>query len=197
MNTPAHLIIAAALYARPTETKGDGKASATGAALLGGFFPDFSLYFAFVWSTFVLGRSPETFFGVDYFSPGLQSIFAIDNSFLLTGAVFALALWLKRDVLAAAAGSALIHIAADFPLHHDDGRAHFWPVSDWVFESPVSYWDRNHYGGIVGALEIALCLILLAILFRRFREWPARTAIVLAAAAQIAPVFAWVLFFGD
>jgi len=32
----------------------------------------------------------------------------------------------------------------DFPLHHDDGRPHFWPLSCSVYESPVSFWGRTH-----------------------------------------------------
>lgn len=195
MNTPAHLIIAAALYAQPSEDKGDSRASVTGAALLGGFLPDFSLYFAFLWSTAVLGRSPDLFFGSDYFSPALQGIFAIDNSFLVWGGCLAVALVAKRPVLIACCGSALAHIALDFPLHHDDGRPHFWPVSDWVFRSPVSYWDPQHFGNIAGFLEILLCLGLLVILFRRFRSLFARSLIAVIALAQIFPVFIWVFVF--
>jgi hypothetical protein len=195
MNTPAHLIIAAAAFARPSTQNGDRRNQITWAAIIGSFMPDFSLYFAGIWAMQVQGRSPELFFGRDYFSDGLQSIFAIDNSFFVWGAVLAIALWLRRDILVAASASALMHIALDFPLHHDDGRAHFWPVSDWVFVSPVSYWDRDHYANIVGPLEMLLCLGLVVVLLRRFQGLGARALIALAAAAQFLPFFIWAFVF--
>lgn len=52
--------------------------------------------------------------------------------------------------------SMLLHMLADLPLHHDDGHRHFWPISNWRFESPVSYWDPNHYGLYAGAAELVL-----------------------------------------
>lgn len=191
MNTPAHLIVAAAAFARAEKTPGDGARAVTTGALLGGFIPDFSLYFAFLWSTLVLGRSPGQFFGEDYFSAPLQAVFAVDNSVFVWGALLAVALWAKRPVLVAFAGAALLHIALDFPLHHDDGRPHFWPLTDWVYASPVSYWDTNHHAGVFAPLEAALCGILLVILWRRFAEWPARGAILLAGAAQAYTFVMW------
>lgn len=196
MNTPAHLIISAYLYARPEATKSDGNRHRTAAALIGGFLPDFSLYFGFVWAVFVLGRSPDVFFRIDYYRPEMQAIMAIDNSVFVWGALLAIALWQKREVISITAITALVHIGLDFPLHNDDGRAHFWPVSDWVFVSPVSYWDPAHYGNIVAPLEALLCLALLIVLFRRFSGWAARSVIVIAGIAQVAPTLAWMLFFG-
>lgn len=195
MNTPAHLIIAAALYARPEKAPKDGNRHRTAAALLGGFLPDFSLYFGFVWAVFILGRSPDVFFRTDYYRPEVQMIMAIDNSVFVWGAVLGLALWMRREILAICATTALVHIALDFPLHNDDGRAHFWPLSDWVFVSPVSYWDPAHYGNIVAPLEALLCVVLLVVLFRRFHGLAARAVIVLAGLAQVLPTLAWVFLF--
>jgi len=42
------------------------------------------------------------------------------------------------------------------PVHHDDGHRHFFPLSDWRFESPVSYWDPAHYGHIFLWIELLL-----------------------------------------
>lgn len=52
--------------------------------------------------------------------------------------------------------SALIHIAFDIPLHSDDAHRHFYPLTEWVFVSPVSFWDAAHFGQIVGVLEALL-----------------------------------------
>ncbi len=191
MNTPAHLIMGAAAFARP------GAPWVTLAALAGSLAPDVSLYVMASWHLFVLGTNPQIVFDELYFSDRWQQIFAIDNSFFVWGALLAAGFWLKREWLIAFAGAGLLHLAFDFPLHHDDGRMHFWPLSDWIFESPVSYWDRNHYGEIVGPLEMLLSLVLLWVLWRRFRKVVPRVILGVAALMQLAPVFIWVFIFID
>lgn len=189
MNTPAHLIIGAAVFARP-----DARLI-TAAALLGALAPDLSLYLLVAWELLVVGTEPRVVFGEYYFSDAWQAIFAVDNSLILWGALLGVAVWLKRHWLVAFAGSGFLHLLADFPLHHDDARRHFWPLSDWVFESPLSYWDSRHYGNIIGPLEIALTVILLLILWRRFTGlWP-RIVIILAGLVQVAPGLIWRLVF--
>jgi len=109
-------------------------------------------------SMYVLGISPSVVFDQLYFSNSWQTVFSIDNSFVVWGLGLAAALLLRKDWAIALCGAALLHLAFDFPLHHDDGRAHFWPLTNWVFESPVSYWDRRHYAGIVSPLELILAM---------------------------------------
>ena len=189
MNTPAHLIIAASLYAKPDHTR------VTIAALLGALVPDLSLYVMAGVALFIMDIPGQVVFGELYFSDTWQMVFAIDNSMLLWGAGFVAALWLRAPIVTAFAGSGLVHVLCDFPLHHDDGRAHFWPISDWVFQSPVSYWDPNHWGHIVAPAEIMLTVGLLALLYRRFYGLVARSVIVVAGMAQIAPaVLYWFAF---
>ncbi len=191
MNTPAHLILGAAAFARP------GAVWVTSAALLGALAPDISLYVMAGWHLLILGTDARIVFDELYFSEMWQSVFAIDNSFFIWGALLALALWLRKSWFIAFAGAGLLHLVFDFPLHHDDGRPHFWPVTNWIFESPISYWDRNHYGQIVGPLEMLLSLILLGILWRRFHKLIPRLVIGVAALLQLAPVFIWVFVFGS
>ncbi|MCP5088592.1 MAG: cobalamin biosynthesis protein CobQ, partial [Rhodobacteraceae bacterium] len=170
-----------------------GQKKVNTAALLGGFLPDFSLYFMVFWHRFVLDLSENEIFGRLYFSERWQYIFAIDNSFFVWGAILGLALAVKRDWLVVLAGAALLHLAFDFPLHHDDGRAHFWPFSMWRFESPFSYWDPRHYGTILAPLEYAFALILLAILWRRFDNRGVRGVLAVTALLPLAPllIFGW------
>lgn len=189
MNTPAHLIFGAALFARPDAWK------INAAALVGAFLPDFSLYLMIFWNRFINQISFEIIFRDLYFSDFWQTIFAIDNSFFIWGIALAIALVLRSAIGIAFAGAGFLHISLDFPLHHDDGRAHFWPVSDWVFESPVSYWDPAAYGNIVSVIEITICAVLLLILWRRFSGKLARTMITLTATAQILPAVIFGLMF--
>lgn len=189
MNTPAHLIFAAAAFARPDAPR------RTWAALAGALAPDLSLYLMAGWALYVMGLPASYVFDTLYFSNAWQAVFRVDNSFLIWGALLALCWWWRSAAGMVFAASALLHLAFDFPLHHDDGRAHFWPLSDWVFASPLSYWDRAAYGGIVGPLEMAACIVFLVLLFLRFDGWRARGVIAAAGALQLAPVFIWVFVF--
>jgi len=189
MNTPAHLIFGAASFAKPHQ-KGT-----LPAALFGGMVPDLSLYLMVGWHLFVLNTSPQVVFDQLYFSDQWQAIFAIDNSVFVWGAVLAFALWRKSPVLMAFAGAALLHIALDFPLHAGDGRPHFWPVTMWVFDSPLSYWDSTYFAWIIGPLEFLACLILVIILWRRYVTWPLRILFAVLLLAQGATNNIWFLVF--
>ena len=183
-------MFAAAAFTRP------GQPRSNVAAILGGFAPDASLYALVGYGAFVLGRSESELFGRDYFSPAWQTVFAIDNSIFVWSLVLLLGVWSGLRPLAVFAGAALLHIAFDLPLHHDDGRPHFWPLTDWVYESPISYWDHRRHGDIVGVVEVVLVLGLAVLLWRRFKGWFARAAIVACALAEAAPFVAWSLMFG-
>lgn len=189
MNTPAHLIFGMAAFAKPDAAK------VTAAAIAGALLPDLSLYLLAGVHLFVLGTDPQIVFGELYYSDLWQAIFRIDNSFIIWGIGLGLAVATRSAWGVALCGAALLHIGLDFPLHHDDGRAHFWPITNWVFESPVSYWDRDHYAGIVGPIEIGLTLILSVVLWRRFKGWIMRALIALLAVAEAAPVFVWMFMF--
>lgn len=78
-----------------------------------------------------------------YCSDAWQTVFAIDNSIFIWLGFLALAIWQRSTWVIALTGAALVHLALDFPLPRYDGRSDFWPVTWWVFESPVSYWDRH------------------------------------------------------
>ena len=89
MNTPAHLIFGLTAFGRP------GRPGVTGAALAGGLIPDLSLYILAGTHLLVLGTEPRVVFGELYFSQAWQSIFRVDNSFILWGIGLALALMAK------------------------------------------------------------------------------------------------------
>jgi hypothetical protein len=189
VNTPAHLIFGAAAFARPNAP------AVNAAALFGALLPDLSLYLLTGWSLFVMGIPPRTVFGELYFSPQWQGIFAVDNSIPLWALGLGIGLALRSRVLIAFAGAGLLHLVFDFALHHDDARRHFWPITDFVFTSPVSYWDPRHFGNIFGPLEIAVSLLLCVVLWRRFKGWFARSLIVAAALAEMLPGLMFMMIF--
>lgn len=190
MNTPAHLIFGAAAFGRA------GQPRITVAAIAGSLVPDLSLYFMVAWNTWVRGLSEREIFGREYFSDYWQGIFAIDNSLPLWAAGLAVVILAKWRAGIAFFGAGCLHLVLDFLLHHDDGRMHFWPFSRWIFESPVSYWDPSAHGGIIGPLEVGICLALLVVLWRRFRPWWARTLLVIAGCLEVLPTIAFALWFG-
>ena len=190
MNTPAHLVFGLTAFGRPNQT------AVTIAALIGSFLPDLSLYLMAGICLFVLGMSPQRVFDELYFSDSWQQVFAIDNSFVLWGIALAVCLWRRSAKGVALTGAAILHLMFDFPLHHDDARRHFWPISNWVFESPYSYWDRAHHGGVISWIENALVAVMAVVLVMRFRAvWP-RIGIALLAGMQLVPFIMFSIMFG-
>lgn len=189
MNTPAHLIMGAAAFGKP-----DARL-VTWCAIIGGFLPDLSLYLMAGVSLFVLGIGPDRVFGELYYSDSWQQVFAIDNSFILWGLIFAIAVWRRIPWLLALSGAAFLHLVFDFPLHNHDARMHFWPISDWKFISPISYWEGSRGGDWVGMIEVTIVAILAVYLLRRFKDLWLRITFALLALLQIAPFIVWRLVF--
>ena len=189
MNTPAHLLFGAAAFGRA------GRPRVTVAALIGSFVPDLSLYLMVGVSIWGLRIEPRVVFGEYYYSTAWQAVFAVDNSLVLWGIGLALAIWARSAVWIAFTGAAMLHLGMDFLLHNSDARRHFWPITDWVFQSPVSYWDRRHYGDIVGPVEVTASLVLAALLLYRLKSLGMRATIVVIALAELASTGIWSFVF--
>ncbi len=190
MNTPAHLLLGAAAFSRPSLRY-------TGlAAFLGALAPDLSLYLMTGWSIVVMQVEPRVVFGELYFSDAWMQVFAIDNSFIFWGIGLAFAIWRKTPWLIAFCGAGFLHLLCDFPLHHDDARPHFWPLSDWRYSSPFSYWDRQHGAGWISPIEAALATVAAAILIYRYRSWVfgGFVALLMLAELRAAPALFSALF---
>jgi membrane-bound metal-dependent hydrolase YbcI (DUF457 family) len=190
MNTPAHLLIGAAAFGRPATTR------IVGAALIGAMIPDLSLYLMAGVALFVLQIPPQTVFDELYFSDAWQTVFAIDNSFFVWVCLLGIAIWRRSAWAIALTGAALLHLVLDFPLHHDDGRSHFWPVTWWVFESPVSYWDRDNGAQWAAPIEAVMAVAAFILLWvRKAPRWALGLCIPLVV-AEVWIVRQWLFFFG-
>lgn len=189
MNTPAHLIFATAAFGHPHDR------AITTAAILGALAPDMSLYLMASWSIFVAGIDPETVFRSYYYSSEWQRVFAVDNSFVFWGVGLGFAMWGRSQIFIAFAGAGLLHLAFDLPVHNHDARMHFWPLTDWKFISPISYWDNRFHATFVSRVELAAALILVVALLARFRRWPGRVLILCVALLELMAtgVFRWLL----
>ena len=189
MNTPAHLLLGVALCAR-RDVPRSGRMAAFGSLL-----PDASLYVLAGTSLFLLQIPTERVFGELYFSAAWQSVFSVDNSFVVWGTVLLLALAVRSLPLLAFSSAGLLHIASDFSLHNDDARQHFWPISDWVFESPLSYWDSQHNAALVAPFTLLAVLLSALVIWQRWPSALIRLAVVAACCLEIWVMRQWLLFF--
>ena len=62
------------------------------------------------------------------------------------------------------------HILTDFLTHGKDARPVFWPVSEWKFESPVSYRERERHGRTFTIVEHAAVLAVACLLLIEARR---------------------------
>ena len=145
----------------------------TAAIVLGALIPDLVIILFYAWHR-LLGTSESRIWSVEYYRPFWQGWFDSFNSIPLLGAALLLCWRTRHPLLLACCASMLLHTLGDLPLHHDDGHRHFFPLSDWRFASPLSYWDPDHYGYWVGLAEIVAVTLAGAWLYRRepiFRPW--------------------------
>jgi len=164
MNTPAHLAASLLLWRKEA---GWGAASAIAC---GAILPDAPMFGFYLYQK-IIGSSEREIWSTHYFAENWQAFFDAFNSipiFIVLMAVFYFAsryrTGFRWGMLLAA--SALLHVACDLPLHNDDAHRHFWPLTDWRYRSPVSYWDPKFYG-----IQFMLREILFAVLASGLVAW--------------------------
>ena len=180
MNTPTHLLIGAAAFARR------GATARNWAVLAGAMIPDAAIFVLFAWARLVQGASERELWSSLYWQEPWQSLVAVANSVPLFLGAALLGLVARSPLVVVLALSGLLHLAFDLPFHHDDAHPHFWPFSDWRFRSPFSYWDPQHFGAVVKLAETALAIALSALLWRRFESRLVRAALLLGVASYLA-----------
>jgi hypothetical protein len=186
MMTQTHVLLGAVLFAKP------GHRLRNAAAVAGGILPDIAIFVMYGWEKLKGTPSEQIWREVYFESDFWRAATAWGNSAPLYIAVLLLGLYVSRfsklvgSALVILAGACLVHLFADFFLHVDDAHAHFYPLSDWRFRSPISYWDPDHYGQYWSVIEVFLGLGLSVILFRRFKNLLARICLGLLIAAYVA-----------
>ena len=120
----------------------------------------------------IVGSSEQLIWSTLYFQPSWQLFFDLFNS--IPVAVIILVAARQSRFVQLVAASALLHLLFDLPLHNDDAHRHFLPFTNWRFESPVSYWDSNHFGHIVAILELTAAVAISAFISFRGTQRPMR-----------------------
>lgn len=169
MNTPAHLALNLAVLGK-RRLRHDWWVIGLGAVL-----PDMLLFLFFFRALEIPTLEP-------LFEIGLKALNSIPLFFVL----FLVGAFFKLRWLLLLSASVLLHLVFDFFLHSDDAREHLYPLSDWVFESPVSFWDAAHYGQIFGILEGVLFIACFGVLWRWVTSRWGKVAMVLFALVYLA-----------
>ncbi len=188
----------------------------TVAVLFGALLPDASLFVMWIQAKF-RGIEESRIWSELYYSTFWQQISAISNSIPVFLAI-ALTGWMLHNrtsfervnasassaryssinqhigfALAGLGLAAVLHCVTDLPLHVDDGHPHFWPFSAWVYQSPVSYWDTDHYARVWIPVEYAIALLCGVLLWRRFRSLQLKVVLAIALASYPAAFAYWYL----
>ena len=177
MMTQTHILVGLALFGRPKEHARNAMAVA------GGIVPDAAIFVMYGIEK-LKGTNEREIWRDVYFSPFWQDVVAWGNSvplyLLLLGIAWIL---IRKEIqpagtlLAVFAGSCLAHMALDFPVHVEDAHRHLFPLSNFRFRSPVSYWDPKHFGVQMATFESLLGIGLSIFLMRKFKSLIARIAI--------------------
>ncbi|MAG32340.1 MAG: hypothetical protein CL908_15775 [Deltaproteobacteria bacterium] len=165
MNTPAHIILSAVALGR-----GRGQQHWL-AITLGALLPDLPMFVFYLIQRLGLGRPEQLIWSKLYFDPDWQRFFDLFNGLPLIALGAAIAYWRRSHALTLFFLSMGIHALADLPLHREDAHGHFFPLSDWRFVSPISYWDPAHHGALVLAAETLFVLAGSTWVVRRGGAW--------------------------
>lgn len=151
------------------------------AFVLGGVLPDLPVYVLFFVEAILLGTSQAIIWNERYFASAWTPWIEASHSFVLWGGVALFGYVLGRKLLAYFGLAGVLHAVIDFCVHVEDAYPHFWPLSDWRFESPVSYWDPAHFGNVVGTVDIMIVLGLLYFLYKASTRRSSRSVVIVLA----------------
>ncbi len=187
MNTPAHAIFNLLVLSPRRRTE------SVIPVAVGSLLPDLPMIWFYFHHKVVLRTSEAIIWTEAYYRPAWQALFDSFNSLplLVPAALAAWALKARRTGLLLV--SMALHAVCDLPLHNEDAHRHFYPLSDWRFASPISYWDPGHFGFYFGLAEILLVISGTIFLLRRYRAPLAHSVVATVAVSYLVYLFYVVL----
>ncbi len=189
MNTPSHLILNLCVLG------GRQPASAAIPIGVGALLPDAPMFFFYGIEKLWLDVPERIIWSSRYFDPAWQDFFDVFNSLPILAAGLGIAILAGQRWWTLLFGSMVLHVLVDLPLHNEDAHRHFFPLSDFRYASPVSYWNPRHYGHIMAPLEALMALSGCVLLARRYTGRGARVALAGLALLYLAFIgFAVVLW---
>ncbi len=162
MNTPSHLVINLALLG------GVAGNPPVAAVALGSVLSDLPLWIFYLYARLIRRLPQHVIWGKACDESALHRVSDAAHSFPLIILAITVSAWLQNTWWLWLFISMGLHALFDLFLHHDDAHRHFFPLSDWCFASPVSYWDVRYHGAIAARLEILAVLLACIILWQRY-----------------------------
>ncbi|AVZ30811.1 MULTISPECIES: hypothetical protein [Cyanophyceae] len=159
MNTPSHAILNLVIFNQQLRDQ------ASPAILIGAVLPDIPIFVFYLLMKFVYRLPEKQIWSEVYYQPFWQGIVSTFHSVPLAVLGLLIAHFWNWQLIEIALISMVLHSLLDFPVHNNDAHRHFFPLSNYRFISPVSYWDRNHYGAIAALVEFLLVIGATIVLF--------------------------------
>lgn len=152
MNTPSHAILNLVIFHQQLRDQ------VSPAIIIGAVLPDVPIFVFYLLMKFVYRLSSQQIWSEVYYQPFWQGIVSTFHSLPLALLGVLIAHFWNWHLIEVGLISMVLHSVLDFPVHNNDAHRHFFPLSNYRFISPVSYWDSNHYGAIAALGEILLVL---------------------------------------
>jgi len=171
MNTQSHAIINLFILRKLFKKKVDKLKHFNLIVVLGSILPDVPMFFFFIWYTFIVPTAQRTIWNTLYFSDSWQMLFNLFNSIPIFLGIALFAYWFSKTRLFIFCLANLLHFVGDFFVHQEDAHAHFFPLSNYKFISPISYWDRSSGGAWFSVVEAIIILIISIFLFKHIKTW--------------------------
>ncbi len=164
MDTGAHIVCNLVVQSRPSDRR------IFAVVIIGAMLPDLPIMLFYAWESLVMNSTESAIWSELYYLPAWQNFFDTFNSLPFILVLLMLGMVFKKQLVVVLALSMTLHILLDLPLHNDDAHRHFFPLSDWRFASPVSYWDPRYHGEVMHLVQIALVTVGLVVLWLRHSE---------------------------
>jgi len=171
MNTQSHAILNLFLLRKIFKEKINKVKNINTIIVFGSILPDIPMFFFFFWYTFVVPTAQQTIWRTLYFTEGWQTLFNLFNSIPIFLIIAGLAYYFSKTRLFIFALANLLHFVEDFFVHQEDAHAHFFPLSNYKFSSPISYWNSSGYGAYFSMIETIVILVLSIYLFKQIKTW--------------------------
>ncbi|MBI4379060.1 MAG: hypothetical protein HY578_08200 [Nitrospinae bacterium] len=166
MNTQNHAIVNLFIIRKLGGTRIAKDRGVNISIVTGSILPDIPIIIFFAWNTWIVPSPQDTIWRILYFQNNWQWFFNIFNSIPLFLIIAGISYYLSRTGLLIFCLANLLHFVEDFFLHMEDAHAHFFPLSNYKFISPISYWDPRGFGIYLSIVESVITLIISLFVFK-------------------------------
>ncbi len=153
MNTPSHYVLNLVLLRKTIAP------NANVAIAIGAITPDLPIFIFYAIAKLIYHLPERQIWSETYYTAMVQFWVSLGHSIPIAAIGLCLSFFYHWHFGIAFFASVICHSLLDFPVHNSDAHRHFFPLSDYKFISPFSYWDINHYGKTVAFIEILLVII--------------------------------------